>query len=173
MNKGYNIEVNKKIARLIFNKLTDIRKRSLTAPKLMFAESLTGGMISDYITGVAGMSDFYKGSVVAYCNTLKTSILGVSDAVLEAHGAVSAETAYHMALSLGEKYGSDFGAAATGIAGPGGGSSLKPVGLVYFGFYLKGETRTIKKIFNGGRESIRQQSAYFAMAELLKQLNRF
>lgn len=173
MSKGYNIEVNKKIAKLIFNKLKDIQKRSLTTPKLMFAESLTGGILSDYITGVSGISEFYKGSIVAYCNTLKASVLKVPESVLETRGAVSAETAHYMAFALGEIHGADFGAATTGIAGPGGGSALKPVGLVYFGFYLKGETLTVKKIFAGGRESIRQQSAYFAMAELFRQLNRF
>jgi len=173
MHKGYNIRVNKKIARLVFNKLKDIQKRSLITPKLMFAESITGGIISDYFTGVPGVSEFYKGSIIAYCDTLKASILKVSESVLEAHGAVSAETAHQMAFALGKIYGADFGAAATGIAGPGGGGALKPVGLVYFGFYLKGETLTFKKNFTGGRESIRQQSAHFAMAELLRQLNRF
>lgn len=168
MDKEYNIIINEKISRLIFNKLKDIRKRSLKTQKLMIAESLTGGMISDCLTGVAGISEFYKGSLVAYCNTIKTALLDVSEDTLEKHGAVSAETASRMALALGELYGADLGVSTTGIAGPGGGSAQKPVGLVYFGFYINGGLSVERRIFNGGRESIRRQATRFALSQLLR-----
>ncbi|HOT77677.1 MAG TPA: CinA family protein [Candidatus Wallbacteria bacterium] len=171
MNKEYNIDANKKIARLVLARLKDIQRSSFLTPKFMFAESLTGGMLSDYMTGVAGVSEFYKGSVVAYCNTLKTSILKVSAETLKNFGAVSAETAREMASALGTLYGADIGISATGIAGPGGGSALKPVGLVYFGFYVKGEVYARREVFSGGRESVRRQASHFALLELLRILN--
>ncbi|OQA80050.1 MAG: Nicotinamide-nucleotide amidohydrolase PncC [bacterium ADurb.Bin243] len=171
MYKEYNIDTNKNIARLVFARLKDIRKSSFLTPKLMFAESLTGGMLSDYMTGVPGVSEFYKGSVVAYCNTLKTSILKVGEETLKKFGAVSAETAREMVSALGSIYGADIGVSVTGIAGPGGGSALKPVGLVYFGFYAKGEIYVCRKVFSGGRDAIRRQASHFALLELLKFLN--
>jgi PncC family amidohydrolase len=168
MDKEYNITINEKISRLIFNKLKDIRKRSLKTQKLMIAESLTGGMISDCLTGVAGISEFYKGSLVAYCNTIKTAVLKVSEDTLEKHGAVSAETAFRMALSLGELYGADLGVSTTGIAGPGGGSAQKPVGLVYFGFFINGAMSVERRIFTGGRDCIRRQATRFALSQLFR-----
>ncbi|HBC74935.1 MAG TPA: hypothetical protein DC017_08830 [Candidatus Wallbacteria bacterium] len=168
MDKEYNVTINKKISRMIFNKLKYIRTRSLKTPKLMIAESLTGGMVSDCLTGVAGISEFYKGSLVAYCNTIKTVVLKVSEETLEKHGAVSAETASRMALSLGELYGADLGVSTTGIAGPGGGSVQKPVGLVYFGFYINGRLSVERRIFRGGRDGIRRQATRFALAQLLR-----
>lgn len=170
MHKEYNITINEKISRLIFERLKAIKNGSLKTPKLMVAESLTGGMVSDLIAGVPGISLFYKGAIVAYCNTTKAALLKVGEDTLERHGAVSAETAAEMARGLGEIYGADLAVSTTGIAGPGGGSPLKPVGLVYFGFYINGAISVERKIFRGGRTAIRSAAALFALKGLLARL---
>jgi nicotinamide-nucleotide amidase len=104
------------------------RARGLT---LATAESCTGGMVAARLTSVAGSSDVYVGSIVAYANAVKESELGVSGDVLERDGAVSAETAAAMAQGVRERLGADIGVAVTGVAGPEGGSETKPVGLVF------------------------------------------
>jgi nicotinamide-nucleotide amidase len=98
------------------------------------AESCTGGMVSQLLTSVAGASDYFLGSVVAYHNSAKIKLLGVDPAVIATHGAVSREVAGQMAEGIRELYGSDYGLASTGIAGPGGGSAEKPVGTVFLAF---------------------------------------
>ncbi len=170
MNKMYNITVNKNLAVSIFNKLKSVTIKNASAPVLMTAESLTGGMISAYLTAAAGMSKFYKGSIVAYSNDIKTSLLKVPENIIKEYGEVSAETAGLMALSLGRDYGADFGIAVTGIAGPKGGSPLKPVGLVYFGFFIRGKLYTFKKILGKDRETIRQLTTRIALTELFKRI---
>ncbi|MCS7007248.1 MAG: CinA family nicotinamide mononucleotide deamidase-related protein [Gaiellaceae bacterium] len=98
---------------------------------LATAESCTGGLVAARLTSVPGASDVYLGGVVAYANAVKASELGVPQDVLERHGAVSAETARAMAQGARERLGADVAVAVTGIAGPGGGSEEKPVGLVF------------------------------------------
>lgn len=95
------------------------------------AESCTGGLIAERITRVAGSSEVFPGGVVSYSNAVKTALLGVPAAQLEQHGAVSEEVARAMAAGVRSRLGSDWGVAVTGIAGPGGGSAEKPVGLVH------------------------------------------
>ena len=104
------------------------RRRGLT---LATAESSTGGLVAARLTSVPGSSDVFVGAVVAYANEIKVSELGVPAAVIERHGAVSAETAAAMAAGARTRLGADVAVAVTGIAGPGGGSAEKPVGLVY------------------------------------------
>ncbi|MCL1834283.1 MAG: CinA family nicotinamide mononucleotide deamidase-related protein, partial [Leptospirales bacterium] len=111
-----------------------LKERGLT---LATAESCTGGLIAKRITDVPGSSAVYKGSVVAYDNSIKSEFLGVLDDTLIKYGAVSEQTAQEMARSIQEKFKTDISVSTTGIAGPGGGSEAKPVGTVCFGFKIK------------------------------------
>src|SRR5690606_25849076 len=95
------------------------------------AESCTGGLVAHRITTVAGSSAYFIGGVVAYSNELKQSLLGVPAAILERHGAVSRQCALAMAQGVRLRTGADIGVSTTGIAGPGGATPTKPVGLVY------------------------------------------
>src|SRR4029079_4514713 len=97
---------------------------------LVTAESCTGGLVAARLTSVAGSSDVFLGSVLAYPNAVEEAQLGISPALLEAHGAVSAEAAAAMAAGARERLGADVAVAVTGIAGPGGGTRDQPVGLV-------------------------------------------
>ncbi|HJK95978.1 MAG TPA: competence/damage-inducible protein A [Polyangiaceae bacterium LLY-WYZ-14_1] len=131
---------------------------------LAIAESCTGGLLGGLVTSVPGSSDYLLLDAVTYANAAKTRVLGVSEEVLRAHGAVSSETAAAMAegaLRLGE---SDLAISVTGIAGPGGGTDTKPVGTVWFGLAQRGiGTRTERRLFNGDRERIRTLAAYAAL----------
>jgi nicotinamide-nucleotide amidase len=123
------------------------------------AESCTGGLVAKLLTDVPGSSDFFEGSVVAYDNRVKTSVLGVSETELEGHGAVSETVARGMAEGIRDLLGVDVGLSTTGIAGPGGGTPEKPVGLVYMGVALPEGTRVQKEIFKGNRERVRRSTA--------------
>jgi nicotinamide-nucleotide amidase len=105
-----------------------LRQNGLT---LAVAESCTGGTLARLITSVPGCSDYFTGGVVAYANDVKVGLLGVSPALIEANGAVSQPVAEAMAQGVRERLGSDWAIATTGIAGPGGGTDTKPVGLIY------------------------------------------
>jgi PncC family amidohydrolase len=98
---------------------------------LGLAESCTGGLVADTITNVPGSSEFFAGSIVSYSNEVKEKVLGVPTALLVAHGAVSEEVARAMARGAREVLGADIGLGITGIAGPGGATDGKPVGLVH------------------------------------------
>jgi nicotinamide-nucleotide amidase len=100
---------------------------------LATAESCTGGQVARKMTSQAGVSEVFLGGVVSYANSAKTAMLGVPDALLQQHGAVSAEVAAAMAEGVRTKLGADYGISTTGVAGPGGGSAEKPVGLVWLG----------------------------------------
>ena len=99
---------------------------------IALAESCTGGLIASILTDIAGSSAYVAGGAVTYSNEAKMAILGVNEGTLLAHGAVSAETAAEMAARARRLFGCDIAIAVTGIAGPGGGDELKPVGLVLF-----------------------------------------
>ncbi len=116
------------------------------------AESCTGGMISELFTGIPGSSGFYLGSVTSYANSVKTGVLGVPAEIIEESGAVSSECVAKMAEGIRRLTGSDFSVATSGIAGPGGGSEEKPVGLVWIGISSKDSTQTLKMTFKGDRK---------------------
>jgi nicotinamide-nucleotide amidase len=136
------------------------RERGLT---LATAESCTGGMVAERLTSVPGSSQVFLGGVVAYADQVKAAELGVPEEVLERHGAVSAETAAAMAAGARERLGADVAVAVTGIAGPGGGSEEKPVGLVYLHAESPSGSRGADFVFPGDREGIRRRAAVTAL----------
>jgi nicotinamide-nucleotide amidase len=131
--------------------------------RLATAESSTGGMVAARLTDVPGSSDVFVGGIVAYANEVKRAELGVPADVLERHGAVSPETAAAMALGARERLGVDVAVSVTGIAGPGGGSKEKPVGLVYFHAVGPDGERPWELDFPGDRDAIRRRSAVTAL----------
>ena len=128
------------------------RARGLT---LATAESCTGGMVASRLTGVGGASDVFLGSVVAYANDVKEGALGVSPELIASHGAVSAEVAAAMAAGVRERLGADVAVAVTGVAGPGGGTPEKPVGLVYAHAVGPDGEKSVRTELPGDREMIR------------------
>lgn len=133
-----------------------LRLRGMT---LATAESCTGGLIAHLITTVPGSSDYFVGSVVSYSNSVKHKLLGVSNEVLEKHGAVSQECALAMADGVRLLLGSDIAVSTTGIAGPGGGTPEKPVGLVYIALSTPDGPRCDRRLWHGDRiENIRNSA---------------
>jgi len=116
------------------------------------AESCTGGMISELLTSVAGSSEYYLGSVTSYANSVKENVLGVPAEIIGEYGAVSSECVARMAEGIRRLTGSDFSVATSGIAGPGGGSEDKPVGLVWIGVCTPEGTKTRNFIYKGDRK---------------------
>ena len=144
-----------------------LRERGLT---LALAESCSGGLISHLITSEAGCSDYYLGGVCSYSNAMKTSVLTVDPLILEAHGAVSGETAEAMARGIRALTGADLGLSVTGIAGPDGGSEAKPVGTVFFGIDYQGEVTHVRRQFSGKRGEIQTLSAQTALDLIRRKL---
>lgn len=126
-----------------------LRKAGLTVST---AESCTGGTISAMFTSVAGSSDYFLGSVTSYANSVKTGVLGVPAEIIAKHGAVSSECVAAMAEGVRRLTGSDYSVATSGIAGPGGGSEEKPVGLVWIGLSSAKGTETYKMVFKSDRK---------------------
>lgn len=127
------------------------------------AESCTGGLVAKEITDVSGASDVFLGGVVAYANEVKQNLLGVKAETLEEYGAVSEETAEEMVRGLAAKFGCDAAVSLTGIAGPGGGSLEKPVGLVYAGIYWRGKVTVHELHLRRSRSQIRERAAASAL----------
>jgi len=140
--------------------LTLCRERGLT---LATAESCTGGMVAERLTAVAGASDVFVVAVVAYSDAVKMGELGVSEDVLRAHGAVSPEVAAAMAHGARGRFGTDLAVSVTGIAGPGGGSDEKPVGLVYLHAAGPGGELGVDFSYGGDRETIRKRATVTAL----------
>jgi nicotinamide-nucleotide amidase len=136
---------------------------------LATAESCTGGLVAARLTSVAGSSDVFLGSIVSYANDVKENELGVPHDVLERHGAVSAETAAAMAAGVRARLHADVGVSVTGVAGPGGGSAEKPVGLVYVHAETPEASHGIEFTYGQDRESIRRR-ATVASLHLLRRL---
>ncbi len=142
----------------------------LTTGKLTLstAESCTGGMIGATITSVPGSSNWFKGGIIAYNNTIKTSLLGVSKETLNEFGAVSEETVTAMAKGAAQKLNTDCSIAVSGIAGPDGGTIEKPVGLVYIGICCRKKTEVFKHVYSGDRENVRKQTVLKSLEHLNK-----
>ncbi|TFG55711.1 MAG: CinA family protein [Methanomassiliicoccus sp.] len=140
--------------------LNALKRKRLT---IAVAESCTGGRICDKLTNVPGSSDVFLGGVVAYSNDSKVKLLGVSLEVLGTHGAVSSECAAEMAAGVRKAFGADVGISVTGIAGPGGGSETKPVGLVFIGLDYKGKKETFRIDNDGDRGRIKEDSSDHAL----------
>lgn len=136
--------------------------------KIALAESCTGGLAGKLLTDIPGSSEYFQGSFVVYNNILKRRILGVPKTILKKYGAVSEECALYMARGAKKKGKADVSISITGIAGPSGGTSEKPVGLVYIGIGLpKNRFHIHRFIFPGNRERIRERAVYQAF-ELLR-----
>jgi PncC family amidohydrolase len=127
--------------------------------RLAVAESCTGGLVGHRITNIPGSSDYYLGGVIAYANQVKVDVLGVRWETLEQYGAVSAETALEMAQGVRRVLEADIGASITGIAGPGGGSQEKPVGLTWIGLSTGGFIKAWRYVWAGDRLAVKEQSA--------------
>lgn len=134
------------------------------------AESCTGGMIASLLVNVPGVSEILMESYVTYSNEAKHRLLGVEQEALSEYGAVSPQVAFQMAEGAARTAGADAAIAVTGIAGPGGGTAQKPVGLVYIGTYLCGNIRVTENHFPGERYEIRRQAAEAALLQLTAQL---
>jgi nicotinamide-nucleotide amidase len=131
------------------------------------AESCTGGLVAIALTAIAGSSDVVERGFVAYSNEAKSALLGVPHQTIAAHGAVSAETAAAMAEGAVARAPVDLAISAVGVAGPGGGSARKPVGLVIFGLARRnGLSRTKRHVFDGDRSAVRQAALHVALGLL-------
>ena len=135
---------------------------------LAVAESCTGGLMGHLCTMVPGSSDWFAGGIICYSNEVKMRELGVPEDMLAAEGAVSEPVTRQLAQSTRDRFGVDWAIAVSGIAGPGGGSAEKPVGLVYIGVAGPGGVRVERCEFDGDRLSIKQQTAERAFAMVLQ-----
>ena len=122
------------------------------------AESCTGGLIGAAMTDMTGSSEYFLGSAVTYSNEAKMKLLGVREQTLADHGAVSEEIASEMALGAAALFGADYSVAVTGIAGPGGETPTKPVGLVYIAVSDGSRVVVTKNNFEGGRQQVRDST---------------
>ena len=136
------------------------------------AESCTGGMLGSAITSVPGSGRYFLGGVVTYSNESKEDLINVPKQIMVKNGAVSEETAIHMAKGVRDLFGSDFSVSITGIAGPDGGTETKPVGLVWIGISTKDETFARKFNFRGNREDVRIKAVDAAIKLLLDVIER-
>jgi nicotinamide-nucleotide amidase len=143
---------------------TNLIEKNIT---IATAESCTGGMLASKFIDYPGISEIYKEGFITYTNESKIKRLNVKNETLVKFGAVSEETAKEMAVGAAQAAESDIGLSVTGIAGPGGGTKEKPVGLVYIGLYYDGETHVIEKNYPGGRNIIRERSSTYAF-DLIK-----
>ena len=130
------------------------------------AESCTGGSLSGSLTSIPGASSYFNCGFITYSNESKINMLNVDSQTIELFGAVSEKVAYEMAIGAGQNSQSDLAISVTGIAGPSGGTLEKPVGMVCFGFYVKGNVSTTTQFFSGVRSEIVAESITFALTEL-------
>lgn len=167
-------KLNERLSQYIYA-YEDLELKDVTSKLLLeknitvsFAESCTGGMLSEMITDISGISKVYNGSVVAYSNEIKSSILAVKKSTLDKYGAVSSQTAIEMAKGVRQIFNSEVGVSITGIAGPSGGTDKKPVGRVYIGLSTNDKDEFHEYTFSGNREKIRYYSCIHAMNILRK-----
>ncbi len=143
-----------------------LEERRLT---IAIAESMTGGLLSQYLTSIDGSSRYFMGSIVAYSYFAKEKVLGVPHHLIEDFGAISKEVAEALAQNAAELLNTDIGVGITGNAGPDA-QEGKPVGLVYVGLYYKGNTKVLEKFLSGSRSEIREQTVDFALNIILESL---
>ena len=148
------------------------RMLSKAGKTLSAAESCTGGLISELITSVPGSSAYYLGSVTSYANTVKTGVLQVPHEIIEEHGAVSSRCVAMMAEGVRHLTGSDFSVATSGIAGPGGGTSEKPVGLVWIAVSSENGTETFSHVFKNNRKQNIERFAASALNHLREKIEK-
>jgi nicotinamide-nucleotide amidase len=158
----------KKLAKVLVDELAADHKVIATA------ESCTGGWIAKALTDIAGSSDVFHYGIVSYSNGAKESLLGVQLATLEDHGAVSEAVVIEMAAGILHLSGANIAVAVSGVAGPGGGSEDKPVGMVWFAWAVRdgGKTRTLTSCehFSGDRELVRELTVAHALQGALERL---
>lgn len=150
--------------------IVEAKEKKLT---IGLAESCTGGLCASRITDIAGSSAIFYGSIVSYANEVKKKSLDVSAEVLENFGAVSVETAQSMAFGAKEKLGVDIAVTTTGIAGPGGGSPIKPVGTVAIGVAYKKVVKADLYHLHGDRKTLKKRFSDLALMTLLKTIRNF
>jgi len=144
-----------------------LRQRGMT---LAVAESCTGGLVGHRITNVPGSSDYYEGSITAYSYEVKELVLGVRHDTLYRYGAVSEQTAREMASGVRRAFRADVGLSVTGIAGPGGGTPEKPVGLVYIALAAPDGEWVEQYVWDGNRRENKERSAEAALDLLRRYL---
>ena len=127
--------------------------------KIRTAESCTGGLVAATIVNVSGASEVFQAGFVTYANEAKEKELGVKSETLQTYGAVSEKTAKEMAIGCAAHAKAQVGISTTGIAGPGGGTAEKPVGLVYIGCAVRSNVYVEKNVFSGDRQQVRRQAA--------------
>ena len=152
--------IEKKITRILIH-----RNMTVTA-----AESCTGGLVAGTLVNADGISEVFKESYVTYSNEAKHKLLGVKKETLEKYGAVSRQTAAEMAEGAVRAAGADASVVTTGVAGPGGGTEEKPVGLVYIGCCVKGRTIVKRCFYGGNRQGVRHSAVKEALEILYCQL---
>mgnify|MGYP002508890299 FL=1 len=140
--------------------------------KIASAESCSGGMIASRLVNVSGVSDVFEEGYITYSNAAKHKLLGVSKQSLGQYGAVSSQVAGEMALGAARQARARAAIAVTGIAGPGGGTPQKPVGLVYIGCYVDGRVFVTENHFQGSRQEIRTATTQAALSLLLEKLTQ-
>ena len=159
-------KINKE-SEFLFNQCT-LKNINVTA-----AESCTGGMIASSIVSINGSSNIFKSSIVTYSNSMKSKLLNIPLSIIETNGAVSEQTAYHMALNVLSLMKADISIAVTGIAGPTGGSINKPVGLVWIAIGTKLKIFQKKYLLNGNRLEIRQKTTLESLKFANKIINDY
>ena len=134
------------------------------------AESCTGGLVAATCTSLAGSSQWFECGFITYSNAAKTAMLGVPAHLIAAHGAVSEVVVRVMVEGAAQRARTHASLAITGIAGPAGGIPGKPVGTVWFGWYVDGKVSAQRQIFTGGRDQVRQQAVQCALQGLLERV---
>ncbi len=158
----------KNITNTTENIILELKKNRQT---ITFAESCTGGRIAAAFTAISGSSAVLNGSCVTYSNEIKHLWLGVEETVLEKFGAVSQQCVAQMLEGIKNLAGADYAIAVSGIAGPTGGTELKPVGTVYIGIQTPFAQEVFHCFFHGDREQVQEQSVVFAIEKLSETLN--
>ncbi len=155
------------LARLVFNQLRSLNKT------LALAESCTGGLLANAFTDIPGSSKVFVGGVVCYTNDAKVQLLDLPDAIIQQHGAVSAECAVAMATGAAERLSADYALSVTGFAGPNGGNRENPVGTIYLGYHSPVGVWSNKLVFSGNRLMIKSRAVSAALDWMRRKLKKY